>query len=1421
MPCLPTLVTPAPDLPAVPPVSCNIPTSNKFSALLDDVEGPEKFPPRPTNLSQPPHSPSRSSHHYTRPRTHSDPCVRTRPRRPFAPPKNPRDKVISEPPFTLQLPPITKIFALPSPKSDHFILEGSITVDNASVQPICLLDTGASGHAFIDYRFVKSSGLRSQPLPSPIPVSSVDGSPLRNGPITHFVPATFALGSHTENLDLYVTSLGHYNVVLGLPWIKKHNPLIDWCAGTLSFTHCSCGIKTPTFHHIHSVGLGTPRLIPSLLSRPNPIVVSSPVREYLLPAPPQQDPDVSTILCAGETDPNDPYAFLRDNPRTWLGPRATTVVEEIPLSVSSTEFSPTEPLPNDDDETPPDLSRIPEIFHCFADVFSKAKADKLPPHRPFDMEIDLLPGKTPPFGPIYSLTQPEQEELQRYITENLQKGFIRPSKSPAAAPVLFVKKKNGKLRLCVDYRGLNTVTIKNRYPIPLIHDLLDRVQGCKYFSKIDLQSAFNLLRIKPGHEWKTAFRTKLGLFEYLVMPFGLSNAPSAFQALVNDVLKDLIDVCVVVYLDDILIFSKTREEHERIVKDVLQRLRDANLFASPDKCEFFKDSIEFLGFVISKDGLSMDKNKITTITEWPTPTSLSQVQSFLGFANFYRRFIDKFSELASPLTRLTKKDVAWNWDSDCQLAFDNLKHAFTSAPILQHFDPSLPCTLTTDASDFAIAAILGQPDPEGALHPVAYYSRKLLPAESNYEIHDKELLGIVAAMKEWRSWLCGAHHTVQVRSDHKNLEYFMKSQPLNDRQSRWSMLLSEYDFVLTHKPGSKNMADAPSRRPDYAPSPNDKRLPRPPLLNSQHLRLIAPTDDTTHISSLQTFSLPPSDLLDDLKAAYSSDEDLQEGLKSSSLLGPDDIPAFKMTDDGLALHNGRVYIPRKLRVRILQEQHDSPAAGHPGRAKTFDLLSREYSWPGMRTFVRNYVASCDLCQRIKIPRHSPYGLLQPLPSPARPWSDIAIDMIVKLPISNGFDSILVIVDLYSKMGHFVPCHESMSSEELALLFLQHVFRYHGLPDTVTSDRGSTFVSEFTHRLYGLLGISARHSTSYHPQTNGQTERTNQTLETYLRAYCSYQQDNWADLLPLAEFSFNNTSNSSTKQTPFFANFGYHPRFTLKTSQSESVPAVEGFVERLRTTREELELELKHAKEDYQRYYNQHATAAPVFAPGDMVWLLRKNIKTRRPSDKLDFKRIGPFRVVERIGERDVYRLDLPSSMGKTHPVFNVVYLEPAIHPSTIPGRAAPPGPPLSIDDDESTAFEIIGILDSRSIRKRIDYFVAYRDQPISERSWIRYEDIPVSAHSLLRTFHSQYPDKPRPRKLLDDPDEHELQPTSNPSFTSSGPRRSRSSKITSPDTVPPHLLSYRPPELNFTRRGRTVNMPSRLRLLQPASSGSA
>ena len=1224
-----------------------------------------------------------------------------------------------------------------STSSYSFIIP--IRLPQFSDQPLkALLDCGAT-KSFIDEKLAALRPDLLKQLKEPVIVELFDGHETSAGSVKYNVPATLIFPDDQETThveDLLVTRVHPAaSVVLSLAWLRKWNPLVNWTRLSLRFRDSVRAI----------VGI-----CPKIKSAEDPLITEAIDEDSTqeLPSKPTDPPLKLPITLEQVEDIDDPLDVPtpeNTKQKTYGKPPPISLISAAALlmhikrgetaytfQVTPSKLQESLPTTNGEssasEEEPENLEElIPIEYHDFLDVFAEKSARTLPPHRSYDHTIEIEEGTKLPTGRIYNMSEIELKALKEYLDEMLGKGFIRASHSSTGAPVVFVKKKDGGLRLCVDYRGLNQITRKSRYPIPLIGNLIDQLKSAKIYSKIDLRSGYNNVRIAKGQEWLTAFRTRYGLFEYLVMPFGLTNAPATFQYFMNDIFHDMVDLFVVVYLDDILIYSDSLEEHQVHVKKVLARLQQHDLHARPHKCQFHTKSVEYLGVIVTPNGITMDPGKIQTILDWPAPKTVKELQSFLGFANFYRRFIDNYSGIVVPLTRLLRKDIKWKWGERQQQVFDLLKEAFTAAPILRHFDPKLPVIVECDASDYAIAAIVSQIDPiTQEIRPVAFHARTMISAELNYDVYDKELLAIYEAFKQWRCYLEGAQHIIQVYSDHNNLQYFTTTKQLSRRQARWSEYLSNFGFLIHYRPGRLGTKpDALTRRPDVYPkksfqaevnSFNNRIAIRPELMNAVIL-------------------LDEEALIHEIKEAP-KDDFFKKNERNTS---KQDSPYSLSPDGRLLLRNGKIYVSdhEDLRYQVLQEHHDHKLRGHPGIFKTTKLIQRTYFWPRLQRDVTHYVRACHQCARAKTVRHSPYGFLKPLPVGERPWASISMDHVEQLPDSNGYDSILVVICRLTKQAILISAHTTDTATELAQYFIQHVFSKHGLPADIISDRGHLFVSKFWKSLCKALDITSNLSTAYHPETDGQTERTIQTIEQYLRIFVNYQQDDWESRLPLAEFVYNNTPHSATGVSPFFANKGYNPRLTISLMD---IPAHEAHLAAtdLKSLHGYLRDQIRVANEAYARFEDPHRTPTPDWPVGTMVWLDWRNIKTKRPMKKLDHKRHGPFKIIAKVSTH-AYRLQLPASLKGIHNVFHVSLLE-KVAKEHFPQRRPNPPPPIEVDS--TNEYEVAAILDSRRRRKTIQYLIRWEGYGPEDDTWEPVESLQGS-QELLDGFHKTYPKKPR------------------------------------------------------------------------------
>lgn len=933
----------------------------------------------------------------------------------------------------------------------------------------------------------------------------------------------------------------------------------------------------------------------------------------------------------------------------------------------------------------PDMSRL---LHSFERVFQTPTS--LPPNRDIEHRIVLKEGTDPINVRPYRYAHFQKEEIERQVQEMLDSGLIRPSSSPFSSPVLLVKKKDGSWRFCTDYRALNAATVKDRFPIPTVDDMLDELHGSMVFTKLDLTAGYHQVRVHPPDIPKTAFRTHNGHYEYMVMPFGLCNAPSTFQSLMNAVFRPHLRKFVLVFFDDILVYSRSWEDHVEHVRVVLQILAENNLFVKRKKCEFGKTELEYLGHIISGDGVKVDQEKIRAMIDWPPPTTITELRGFLGLTGYYRKFVRDYGIIARPLTNLLKKGK-FEWTHDAETAFQTLKTAMTSTPTLAMPDFDNPFIIQTDASGEGIGAILTQNGK-----PLAFMSRSLGVAKRNWSTYAREMLAIVIAIRTWRPYLLGRKFTIQ--TDQKSLRFLLEQRILTPEQQKWMGKLVGYDYEITYKPGSSNAAaDALSRRGDS---------PRLDSISVQH-----------------------TVVWDELRKLAKSDPYL---LKIGHLA--DTSPGQPYTRrNGLLCYHNRVVIPpaSSLIPTLLHEYHDTLMGGHSGILRTFKRLSPLFYWPGMHKTIRDYVAACDVCQRAKYESLSPAGLLQPLPVPERIWEDVSMDFVDGLPTSNHHTTIMVVVDRLSKAAHLVPLSHPYTAKSVAAKFVEFIVKLHGVPRSIVSDRDPVFTSDFWKELWRTSGTKLCMSSAYHPQTDGQTEVVNRIIEQFLRCFVADRPKQWSFLLPWAEYWYNTTFHSSTGMSPFKATFGRDPP-PLVGYESGTSPLRE--LDEQLLERDEILRELKAHLQAANNRMKQAADAKRRdvhFQVGDWVFLRlqphRQHTIFKRTSQKLSTKYFGPFQVEECIGPV-AYRLKLPEGT-RVHSVFHVSLLKKRVGSDTPTSGSLPPlrsSGFLRLRPEQVLQFRDVTV----DGKKMVEALVKWQDLPLADATWEDYVQLKQSFPTL-------------------------------------------------------------------------------------------
>ncbi|MGL4849713.1 MAG: reverse transcriptase domain-containing protein [Clostridium sp.] len=1105
---------------------------------------------------------------------------------------------------------------------------------------------------------------------------------------------------------------------------------------------------------------------------------------------------------------------------------------------------------------------ISEIVLEFNDAIPDTIPPGLPPKRELDHGIPTVAGKIPPLGPRYNLPLPQRTALKQQMEELKKSRKISYTDSQFAAPCIMVPKKTeeGKekqYRMVIDYRQLNAITITSELPPPTILEIIEKLKGAKVFSTMDLEQGFHQIRMAPDDMHKTGFRNFMGHYEYKVMPFGLRGAPGTFQALMNIMLFEEIDVCALAYLDDILVYSPTMEQHAIDLRRVFEKLRKHKFYVKISKCKFAVQELEFLGFQLTSEGIRPSPSKIDAVRHWPEELKNdTQVKQFMGTVNYCKMFMGPhFATIAAPLWALTKKDVPFNWGEEQRQAMKKIKQALIDFTTLQIPDCTKPFLLRTDASGTAVGAVLSQEDK-----PVGFMSKSLNGAQLNYCVYDKEFLAIITALKQWEHLLRNSHVTVE--TDHKALTYLQhptRTKQVRNRVAKYLDYLADFPYLtLKHLAGKSNcLADFLSRQEKFTDIPADMKksnnispekreeeeaeatvdiadgeifnlnndgLDRGEQaqmkLDDQLTGLYAIIEEPSKSIHVQPINKQSSYLLDfepitpeevkdieedDLEILLDSENEIEEpenyittANQDKTLIirkDPEDtVEAYRELDLSIGSKDWVIALekcedfsiimkrikeaqgnkvemkgvnrtdtyeffdnilkvrilglwrtcipswqPNLFRRRALYTHHDSIMAGHVGEKKTIESLAGVYYWPSMRADAKNYVASCIRCRTSKSISMRYAGLLQPLDIPNRRWASISMDFITGLPlVGEDTDSIMVVVDRLSKMAHFIPCSTTNDSEDISKLFMSRIVAYHGLPDDIVCDRDAKFTSVCWKKFTEDLGIKVKKSTAFHPMTDGQTERTNRTIEQMLRCYIQTDETKWIDILPLLELAYNCARHESVGMSPFEVMIGEKPLRGIDEGYiTWDIPVMDKWYQSI-VMRATAQIYLAQRR---QKRNADKGRREVQFEVGDKVWLSTRNLNL--PGNrKFTPNYAGPYEVLQKIG-KVAYLLKLPRDWI-IHPVFHVSLLAPFTDssPEFIREEERWEG----ILDEDGIAFEVEEILDRRDVGTNKEYLVRWRGY--TETSWVQEEQLD-GCKTKLRAFNRNFNKEKLQEKLTE------------------------------------------------------------------------
>jgi hypothetical protein len=1104
-----------------------------------------------------------------------------------------------------------------------------------------LIDSGASTcyvHPKLVSHAISVTNVKNQA------VETADG---KQSHINKKITFRMFLGNDHEYQDIVTAFVfeSKFDIILGKDWLKRISPLPNWFEDTWSITHKD-GITTTILHPFKQKQNNK---YTHIIDTNNNLTLSN-MELQSTQKKSQIDPSNSKLkLASSDTNHVDYLLSANQVSRLFKKKQITEcyVVNFIDQETGNSALI-----------TPVDINSANQSNHDqewkneFAKLFPyafKGEITELPPHR-FTRDIIVTdpPNAPPIYHPPYRMSPLELEELKKQLSDLEKKGLIVPTASPYGFPVLFVRKASGQLRMCCDFRSLNKISISQRIPIPRIDECLDHLHKASHFSQLDLTGAFNQTRLSESDSMKATISHRFGQHRFLVTPFGLKNSGAYFQSILNAVLKEYIDKFCLVYLDDILIYSKSESEHKEHVKLILKKLDDAKFVINIDKSHFNINELTFLGFNISKNGILPSKKKTAAIRDWPVPSNVQQVRQFLGLAQHYRRFIPGFATIASPLTDLTSgtgyKTRAINWTPQCNDAFNLLKHKLCSAPVLSTPDMHKPFRIECDSSDFAAGAVLLQQDDNNIWKPLAYESKRYSKEERSYPCQEREMMAILIALRKWRCFIDGKKYTIY--TDHLPLKYFREQSHPVPRLVRWMSEIELYNPDIQYKPGKDNVIpDLLSRRdgPDCIPAAES--------LKPKYLYNINNNSTTNQKSSL---SKPVRTLADDLTQdwplLYFRDEqnwpellkkELQHN-KSNFVIKDHHIYKLQKLPKSNEITELK-FIPFHKRADCLDNFHN--AFGHLSQLSIYQQMKNRVWWPDMHNDIISWLRYCPKCQLAsrteKNVHHAPMKPLDVPPAFAR-WH---LDFIGELPLTKNNNKWLLVAVDYATNWVILRALPKASGDEIVKFIYEEIVLKFGNPVEIFTDRGQNFMSKVLKQYMNKIRSKHTFTSAYHPRSNSKCERTNQTVKNMLKKYVNGDVHSWDEYVDTVTFACRIRKHATTGHSPFFLVYGIHPRIPgdfhrphmNEFTEFDANLITEDALTRIRQLREVRFLAEENMrnkaikdKENWDKLLKGKETQ--IFKVNDYV-LLRNEAKKG-----LEYNWMGPYQVINTNTDFNVYQI---------------------------------------------------------------------------------------------------------------------------------------------------------------------------------------